>query len=169
MNLIESEWKERSVLWLAGIRRAGKTTLAENLEKVEIFDCELPRVRQAMEDPEIFLENAQGKRIILDEIHRLHNPSEILKIAADHFPKVKILATGSSSLTASAKFKDTLTGRKRDVWLTPMLSKDLVDFQKTDLSHRFFHGGLPPFFLSERYPEKDFQDWIDSYLSLDIL
>jgi uncharacterized protein len=167
-ELIESRWKERSVLWLAGLRRAGKTTLAETLEKIEIFDCELPRVRQTLEDPEAFLDKVKGKRIVLDEIHRLPNPSEILKIAADHFPTVRILATGSSSLSASAKFKDTLTGRKRDVWLTPMLSKDLVDFQRDDLSHRFLRGGLPPFFISKSYPERDFQDWIDSYWAKDI-
>jgi hypothetical protein len=41
--------------------------------------------------------------------------SEILKIAADHFPRLRILATGSSTLGVSARFRDTLTGRKRDV------------------------------------------------------
>ncbi len=168
IDLIESEWEERSVLWLAGIRRSGKTTLAENLLDVEIFDCELPRVRQALEDPEGFFEKVKDKRVVLDEIHRLQNPSEVLKIAADHFPKIPVLATGSSSLSASAKFKDTLTGRKRDIWLTPMISTDLEDFKKTDWEHRFFRGGLPPFFLSKSYPEKDFQDWIDSYWAKDI-
>jgi hypothetical protein len=37
------------------------------------------------------------------------NPSELLKIAADHFPEVKLIATGSSTLGTSAKFRDTLT------------------------------------------------------------
>jgi predicted AAA+ superfamily ATPase len=30
------------------------------------------------------------------------------------------------------------------------------------------HGGLPPFFLSEEYPEREFQDWVDSYWAKDI-
>jgi len=34
----------------------------------------------------------RGRTIILDEIHRLQNPSEFLKIAADHYPEVRILA-----------------------------------------------------------------------------
>jgi hypothetical protein len=63
-----------------------------------------------------------------DEIHRLADPSEVLKIAADHFPDVKIIATGSSTLGASSKFRDTLTGRKVEIWLTPMISDDLKDF-----------------------------------------
>lgn len=53
-----------------------------------------------------------NRRVVLDEIHRLPNPAEFLKIAADHYPHVKVLATGSSTLSATTKFRDTLTGRK---------------------------------------------------------
>lgn len=146
----------------------GKTFLSQSLEDINYFDCELPRIRKEMEDPESFLGGLRGKRIVLDEIHRLPNPSELLKIASDHFPEVKVLATGSSSLQASAKFKDALTGRKAEVWLTPMMSADLEDFGETDLKHRFLHGGLPPFFLSRDVPEKDFQEWMDSFWAKDI-
>ena len=75
-----------------------------------------------------FLEDLRGRTIVMDEIHRLDNPSEILKIAADHYPETKILATGSSTFGASAKFKDTLAGRKYELWLTPLMSADLADF-----------------------------------------
>lgn len=109
---IEEAWRERSIVWLSGVRRAGKTILSQSLAHIGYFDCELPRVREMMSDPEKFLEAQRGKRIVLDEIHRLGNPSELLKIAADHFPTVRIIATGSSSLNASAKFRDTLAGRK---------------------------------------------------------
>src|SRR3989338_2821761 len=111
LKKIDSLWKERSVLWLSGVRRAGKTVLSQSLPQINYFDCELPRVRGLMADPEKFLNSVKNRKIVLDEIHRLDNPSELLKIAADHFPKTKILATGSSSLTASVKFKDTLAGR----------------------------------------------------------
>jgi len=121
-----------------------------------------------MEDPEGFLEGLQGRIIALDEIHRLPNPSELLKIAADHYPSCRIVATGSSTLGASKKFRDTLTGRKRNVWLTPMTEQDRKDFQSSDLPFRLHRGGLPPFFLSERFPEADVQEWIDSYWAKDI-
>lgn len=165
---IESAWRERSVVWLSGVRRAGKTVLAQNLAGVEYFDCELPRVRQMMDDPESFLEDLQGKQVVLDEIHRLGNPAQLLKIAADHYPDIKILATGSSTLGASKKFKDTLTGRKKEIWLTPMISFDLQYFKREDLRHRFLFGGLPPFFLAPTLPEKDFQEWSDSFWAKDI-
>jgi predicted AAA+ superfamily ATPase len=51
-----------------------------------------------MDDPVGFLAGLRGKRVILDEIHRLENPSEPLKTAADHFRKTRIVATGSSAI-----------------------------------------------------------------------
>ena len=72
------------------------------------------RVRRMIDDPEEFLQDNRGRRIVLDEIHRLERPSEILKIAADHFPDTRILATGSSTLGASAKFRDPRPGVKRN-------------------------------------------------------
>jgi predicted AAA+ superfamily ATPase len=121
-----------------------------------------------MEDPQAFLDGLDGRRVVLDESHRLANPSELLKIAADHYPNTRVLATGSSTLGASAKFKDTLAGRKRNVWLTPMCLEDLKDANRPDLQHRFLRGGLPPFFLAELFPERDFQEWMDAYWAKDV-
>ena len=165
---IETAFRDRSVVWLKGVRRAGKTVLCRSLPDIEYFDCELPRTRRLLEDPEGFLNEVRGKRIVLDEIHRLTNPSEILKIAADHYPDIQILATGSSTLGASAKFSDTLTGRKRTVWLTPMTLADLKAFHQDNLTHRLQRGGLPPFFLADALPESDYQEWLDSYWAKDI-
>lgn len=167
-KLIEESWKKRSILWLSGVRRVGKTCLCKSLPNIEYFDCELPRTRREMEDPEAFLESQGKKRIVIDEIHRLRNPSELLKIASDHFPKLQIIATGSSTLGASAKFRDTLTGRKFEIWLSPMISHDMRDFGTNDLKHRFYRGGLPPFFLSPEYPEREFQEWMDEFWAKDI-
>jgi hypothetical protein len=123
-----------------------------------------------MEDPESFLSGFKGKntRIILDEVHRLPNPSELLKIAADHFPDLRVLATGSSTLGASRKFKDTLTGRKLQLWLTPMILSDLNDFDAVDIKRRLLYGGMPPFFSSKGRSEKGFQEWMDDYWAKDI-
>lgn len=168
-RLIEQAWTRKSVVWLTGVRRVGKTFLAQSLSDVELFDCELPRVRRQIEDVESFLEGLDGRRIVLDEVHRLPNPSEVLKVAADHFPTVRLLATGSSTLGASARFRDTLTGRKETLWLTPMLEEDVEAFGSGDFDRRLLHGGLPPFFMADPIPERDFQEWLDSYWAKDIL
>lgn len=168
IDRINHAWKERSVIWLSGVRRVGKTFLCQSLPQIEYFDCELPRIRRMIEDPQSFLDSLRGSIVVLDEVHRLINPSEVLKIAADHYPDTKIIATGSSTLGASTKFRDTLTGRKVELWLTPMISEDVSDFGRTDLTHRFLHGGLPPFFLAKRIPERNFQEWMDAYWAKDI-
>jgi predicted AAA+ superfamily ATPase len=165
---LETAWKERSIVWLSGVRRAGKTLLCQSLPDTDYFDCELPRTRRLLDDPEDFLGRHRGQRVILDEIHRLSNPSQLLKIAADHYRETKVIATGSSTLGASRKFRDTLAGRKAEVWLTPMTGEDLSAFKKPDLRHRMLHGGIPPFFLAPSIPEPAFQEWMDAYWAKDI-
>jgi predicted AAA+ superfamily ATPase len=119
-------------------------------------------------DPEALLSAWRGKTVVLDEILTLADPARMLKIAADHFPRTRLLATGSSTLGASRKFRDTLAGRKAEVRLTPMMTADLSDFEAPDLSHRLLRGGLPPFFLAASFPERDFQEWMDAYWAKDI-
>lgn len=169
IDKIESAWKLRSIVWVSGVRRVGKTILCKSLQDIEYFDCELPATRRILEDPESFLKSfKKNSRIIIDEIHRHKNPSELLKIAADYFPDLKIIATGSSTLGASSKFTDTLTGRKREIWLTPMINEEHTAFGNSDINHRFIYGGLPPFFLSESFPEYEFQEWMDALWAKDI-
>jgi uncharacterized protein len=165
---LERLWKRRTVVWLPGVRRSGKTTLCRSLPDIEYFDCELPRQRRSMEDPEGFLAGLAGKRVVLDEVHRLRNPSQLLKIAADHYPTVRIIATGSSTLGATRKFRDSLTDRKAELWLTPVMSRDLRDFRDVDLPSRLYRGGLPPFLLTAEPSESEFQSWVDSYWAKDI-
>jgi predicted AAA+ superfamily ATPase len=167
LKLIEQKW-QRSILWLTGVRRVGKTVLCKSIKGAEYFDCELPRVRRLMDDSEGFLESVKDQAIVLDEIHRLENPSQLLKIAADHFPGTKIIATGSSTLGASSRFKDTLAGRKTDLLMTPMVAGDLVDFDCIDIQRRFLRGGLPPFLLEDHLPESWFQEWVDAFWAKDI-
>ena len=160
--------QERNILWLSGVRRVGKTTLARSISEAEYFDCELPSVRQQLEDPERFLKRLGNKTIVLDEIHRLLNPSEILKIAADHFKQLKIIATGSSTLSAKSKFRDSLTGRKRELWLLPTIASDISSVPSIHMDDRMLRGGLPPFLLSERVNDKDYLEWVESYWAKDV-
>ena len=45
---------------------------------------------------------------------------------------------------------------------------DSEDFGIADLNLRLHRGGLPPFILSDAYPEKDYQEWFDSYWARDV-
>ena len=91
--------QSRSIVWLAGARRLGKTVLARQIPGVRHFNCDLPSVRARLADPEEFFASLpDGSRIALDEVHRAEDPAGLLKIGADGFPGVSVLATGSSTL-----------------------------------------------------------------------
>lgn len=138
-------------MWLSGVRRVGKTTLARSLPNAEFLNCDLPSTQMRLVDPESFYRGLSNPCLILDEVHQLPDPSGVLKIAADAFPDLRVLATGSSTLAATSKFKDSLTGRKRNLHLVPVRFDELLQFGVRDLGHRLFRGGLPPTLLAESY------------------
>jgi len=170
LDKIKQAWKRRSIVWLSGVRRVGKTTLANMLPDAVYMNCDLPSVVRSLEDPELFLSGQPtDKVLILDEVHRLDDPSGLLKIAADLFPGVRILATGSSTLAATRKFRDSLTGRKQAVHLGPVLWEESPDpFGINNLNRRLLHGGLPEALLARRKEPEFFNEWIDSFFARDI-
>jgi predicted AAA+ superfamily ATPase len=169
LKRIEDAWREAPIAWLCGVRRAGKTTLAEGLgpERTLYLNCDLPAVEDMVRDPQVFFRGCSKPVVVFDEIHQLRDPARVLKIGADVFPKLKILATGSSTLAASKKFRDTLTGRKRLVHLTPVLWDELTVFGVT-LPQRLFHGGLPPALLATSKTPAFYREWMDSFFARDI-
>ncbi len=166
---IEEAWREAPIAWLSGVRRVGKTTLAESLgaDRIYYVNCDLPTVEDMVSDPQVFFRSCVKPVVVFDEIHQLRDPTRLLKIGADVFPKLKILATGSSTLAASKKFRDTLTGRKRLVHLTPVLWDELSAFGAT-LPQRLFHGGLPQTLLAESKSPAFYREWMDSFFARDI-
>ncbi len=167
---IHQAWKNRSIVWLSGVRRAGKTTLAKMFPKAIYQNCDLPSVGRQLIDPESFYDSLdKGSIVIFDEIHRLENPSGLLKIAADAYPHLKVLATGSSTLGATKKFRDSLTGRKHMIYLPPVLWSECIDnFNIKELDRRLLHGGLPEPLLSETKDAAFFSEWMDSFYARDI-
>lgn len=165
---IDQAWSKVPIAWLAGVRRIGKTTLSRTIEDALYFNCDLPAVIERLNEPESFLTSLGKKKIVLDEIHQLADPSLVLKIAADEFPDLKILATGSSTLAASSKFKDSLTGRKRVIHMLPVLVEELPSFGVIDLRKRLLSGGLPEALLSAEPDPGFYSEWLDSYYARDV-
>jgi len=170
LKRIQDAWREAPIVWLAGVRRSGKTTLAKSLgdDRIHYINCDLPIVTDLVADPELFYRGCERPIVVFDEIHQLRDPSRLLKIGADLFPHLKILATGSSTLAPSKKFRDTLTGRKRLVHLTPILWDELQAFQNASLLKRLYHGGLPQALLSETKSLGFYREWMDSFFARDI-
>ena len=135
------------------------------------MNCDLPSTQRAAEDPELLYNGLPpDATVIFDEVHRLKDPSLLLKIAADEHPGLRLLATGSSTLAATSKFRDSLTGRKQSVHLCPVPWEECVDeFGVRDLARRLLHGGLPEALLAERKDAAFFGEWIDSFYARDML
>lgn len=166
---IEAAWREAPIAWLCGVRRSGKTTLARSLgdDRVLYVNCDLPVAEEMVRDPAVFFRSAGRPVVVFDEIHQLKDPTRVLKVGADLFPDLRILATGSSTLAASRKFRDTLTGRKRSVHLLPVGWDELDAFGAT-LSRRLYHGGLPQALLAEAKSPAFYREWLDSFFARDV-
>lgn len=165
---ITDSWTKAPICWLSGVRRVGKTTLAKSLPDALLVNCDLPDAARQLADPVRFFQGVTQPRLILDEVHQLEDPSRVLKIAADEFPKLQVLATGSSTLAATEKFSDSLTGRKRTVHLVPVLPEELPGFGTPGLDRRMLHGGLPPALLAQEPDPGFYAEWLDSYFARDV-
>lgn len=98
-----------------------------------LLNCDLAEVNALLTEPVRFFQSVVSPIHVLDEVHHLDDPSRVLKIAADEFPNLKEVATGSSTLAATEKFRDSLTGRKRVVHLVPVLVDELKQFDVANI------------------------------------
>lgn len=165
---IEAAWAKAPIVWLSGVRRSGKSWLSEQLQNATILNCDLPTVQRLAEDPESLYGSLRTSTVVFDEVHRLANPSAVLKIGADTRRDVRILATGSSTLAALRSFQDSLAGRECEVALQPVLFGELAAFGKVPIAKRLLHGGLPPALLADRPDPGFYAEWLDSYFARDV-
>jgi len=110
----------REIIGIRGARQTGKTTLLkiiyDNIRGSKIFiNLDLPRYRRALEEnPLDFVKRFKESRelfLFLDEVQRIENCGEILKIIYDEYPDVKIFISGSSSLELKTNILPFLVGR----------------------------------------------------------
>lgn len=136
LSKILSELNSREVVFLLGTRQVGKTTLSKliaqesDFKDIFFFDFEDKEYRELFNDvsvkklEQIFkledIKIVEQTLIVFDEIQLLEDPSNMLKLIYDHFPNLKIIATGSSSLQIKAKFSDSLAGRKKIYKIEPL-------------------------------------------------
>ena len=56
LQRIEAAWRDVPIAWLCGVRRVGKTTLAESLgaDRILYVNCDVPAVEDMVRDPQLF-------------------------------------------------------------------------------------------------------------------
>lgn len=122
------------VILLYGPRQVGKTTLVRELlatmagRKLEI-NADLMQYTQVLSSRD--LAKLRGLSdgydlIFIDEAQRIPEIGINLKILHDHFPQLKIIATGSSSLDLASKVREPLTGRTWSHNLYPISVSELA-------------------------------------------
>lgn len=169
LSRLAAAHSEAPIVWFSGVRRTGKSTLVRSLPEALVLNCDLPSTAERLRDPEAFFASLTAPLLVFDEVHQLPDPSRLLKIAADAFPQLRVIAAGSSTLAATAKFRDSLAGRKRQVHLTPVLVEELDSFGIPDLERRLLHGGLPQPLLAASPPTEFYAEWVDSFYARDVV
>jgi predicted AAA+ superfamily ATPase len=77
LHRLELAWRDAPIVWLCGVRRVGKTTLARSLseDRVCYLNCDLPSVEDMVRDPQVFFRSCDKPVVVFDEIHQLHDSS----------------------------------------------------------------------------------------------
>jgi hypothetical protein len=146
-RLLENITHERlqsmhKVVLVLGARQVGKTTLLKALqnrlthegESVRYLNCDIFEERQAVNTTSRTLLNrlVEGMgALFIDEVQQLDNPGLTLKILADVYPKLHILATGSSSFELRHRMSEALTGRYIDILLYPFSMAEVLQSMGT--------------------------------------
>ena len=172
------------VLVLYGARRVGKTHLmrsveeqftgkslflnAEDLDTVSLLsDRRVAAFRRWVADIDL---------LIIDEAQVVPEIGKSLKLLIDSFPKLTILASGSSAFELSNKTGEPLVGRQIRFQLFPIAQMELSTQEnyletKQQLENRLIFGSYPEILKLETAEAKTdyLRELVNSYLLKDIL
>ncbi|MBU4142077.1 ATP-binding protein [Patescibacteria group bacterium] len=187
VRAIEKPIKERlfrgKVVIIYGARQVGKTTLAKKIisdygNQARYLNCELFPVERGLleldaEKIKAFL--GDYKIIVLDEAQNIANIGKVLKIIVDTFPKLQIIATGSSSFDLSQKISEPLTGRAFKFILYPLSLKEIKQdrdmfFVESKIESLLRFGSYPEILnLDENFARERLNEIASNYLYKDAL
>lgn len=138
------------VIVLHGARQVGKSTLLLQLGdiltskgKIVIsYDLERPNLLESLNKGEDGLLNQLKKDgldveselyVMIDEVQYLDDPSNLLKLIADHHKNIHLIVSGSSSFDIKSKFSDSLVGRTINFEIYPLSFLEFLDFKSIKL------------------------------------
>jgi predicted AAA+ superfamily ATPase len=170
---------------LTGARQTGKSTLAgiADLPKSKRYTFDDKFVRDiASTDPNGFVEHGKGETVVIDEIQKVPDILEAIKMVVDKDSSPgQYLLTGSSNLRFAKAVRDSLAGRFGRIRLRTLAQGEInggeptflrtafnrdfdsfyADFTRRDVIHAAFRGGYPEIL---DYTPQDRTDWFETYL-----
>lgn len=180
-NIEKSLFKGKIII-IYGARQVGKTTLVKEVlksypDESEYYNCDEIDIRRALVDKtstELKAFFGNKKLAVLDEAQRIKNIGLTLKIIADNFPELQIIATGSSSFDLSNEIAEPLTGRKIEFYLYPFSLEEIrAIYSNLELARllerKIIYGMYPEIILNESEAEINLKNLTSSYTYKDIL
>jgi len=176
--------KPGRVLVIFGPRQVGKTTLLKDFLptcflKYRMDSGEDLRVQEVFNSSDFRIINDYAKGyelVVIDEAQKIPNIGQGLKILVDQAPKIKVIATGSSSFELSGQVGEPLTGRKITLTLFPIAQSEFALTQnpfelKNKLGDYLVFGSYPEVATRRSKEEKKriLNELTGSYLLKDVL
>jgi predicted AAA+ superfamily ATPase len=166
-----------------GARQTGKTTMAKDVisrlgQKSLLVNADEMKYIDVLSSRDSSQLGAfiQGYNVLfIDEAQRIPNIGVNLKIIYENFPYLKVLVTGSFSLSLFEKVKESLAGRKWVFQLYPIsineLKNTLTPFQLNEkLGELMVYGSYPEVYVTNNHIQKQnlLDDIVNAYLYKDI-
>ncbi|MDY6967617.1 MAG: ATP-binding protein [Spirochaetota bacterium] len=185
-NIIDSlydEFNRREISILLGARQVGRTFLLNKLKekavskklRVRSYNLEIPAdiIKFNKPDVDIFEELTRDVDILfIDEFHYLENASKLFKAIYDSKKRVKIFASGSSSIEIHKHLKESLAGRRLVSRIYPLSYDEFLQRGATKKSFETYllYGGLPGLIHHNKKEEKIrlLNEILETYIQKDI-
>lgn len=143
---IKNQLHNNKIIILTGSRQVGKTTIMRKLMeevagKKAFLDMDIVSNREFGESLEAFLdflilngyEKGEKFCVFVDEFQKMGELATVFKNIYDHYPNIKIVASGSSSLSIKNNIKESLAGRKFLFEIYPLDFEEFLSFKKNNI------------------------------------
>ncbi len=151
--------KTRQIIALTGLRRTGKTSIIKKIideylrkgfSKRSIFyfsfdefsDMRLTELLVIYERMVEIKIKDEKFIIVFDEIQKLNNWSEQIKVIYDLYPNIKFIISGSESLFIRRKSKESLAGRIFEFRIEPLSFKEYLIFKSIKIENIWLQRDL---------------------------
>jgi predicted AAA+ superfamily ATPase len=174
---VEQALRRQAAVALIGPRQVGKTTLAlaigEALDALYL-DLEDRDDRNRLANPVLFLESAEDRLVILDEIHRMPALFDTLRGVIDRGRRKqkgrgRFLILGSASVDLLRQSGESLAGRIAYIEMTTLTALEIAD-DRTARDTLWLRGGFPDPYLADSDADSLAlrKDFIRTYLERDV-
>lgn len=181
-HAVEKDFFRGKAILLFGARQVGKTTLVKSILSntdytvLYINGDEADVADMFIDATSVKLQLLFGNHsiVIIDEAQKIQNIGTILKLCVDTFPKIQIIATGSSAFELANSSQEPLTGRKFEYTLFPFSFQEMVQEhgfiqESRMIEHRLIYGYYPEIVTHIGEEERLLKLVAHSYLYKDLL